>query len=42
MKVLPNAHPELVIFDTNADKLVASLTALLDKLHEPYRRLYQN
>lgn len=42
MKILPNAHPELVIYDTNADKLVARLTRMLDKLHEPYRNIYKD
>ena len=41
LEMLPNAHPELVITDTDPDKLVARLTSLLDKLHAPYRSLYQ-
>lgn len=40
LKLLPNANPELVIFDENPDKLIAKLTKLLDKLHEPYKALY--
>ncbi len=41
MKLLPNAKPDLVIFEEDPDKLVARLTVLLDKLHEPYKNLYQ-
>jgi hypothetical protein len=41
LQILPNAHPDLVIFDTDPEKLIDKLTKLLDKLHEPYRRLYQ-
>lgn len=41
LKILPNADPDLVIFDTEADKLVAKLTQLLDKLHKRYRHIYR-
>ncbi len=41
LKLLPNADPDLVFSDPDPDKLVAKLTHVLDKLHEPYRRLYQ-
>jgi len=41
MKLLPNAKPDLAIFEEDPDKLIAKLTRLLDKLHAPYRRLYQ-
>jgi uncharacterized protein (TIGR00725 family) len=37
---IPLAHRELVIVDTDPDKLVSKLTRLLDKLHEPYRKIY--
>jgi uncharacterized protein (TIGR00725 family) len=40
MKILPNADPDLVIFEADAEKLVTKLTQLLDKLHKPYRRIY--
>lgn len=40
MKLLPNANPDLVIFDEDPDQLVAKLTHTLDKLHEPYKKLY--
>lgn len=40
LTLLPNADPDLVLSDTDPDKLVAKLTHVLDKLHEPYRRLY--
>ncbi|HXY18099.1 MAG TPA: hypothetical protein VEH48_01605 [Candidatus Nitrosopolaris sp.] len=38
--VLPNAHKDLVIIETDADQLVAKLTKLIDKLHAPYRKIY--
>ncbi len=40
LKLLPNAKPELVIFDADPDELIAKITKLLDKLHEPYRNIY--
>jgi uncharacterized protein (TIGR00725 family) len=40
MKFLPNAPEDLLITDTDPDRLVAKLTALLDKIHEPYRKIY--
>lgn len=40
MKILPNADPDLVIFDNDAERLVTKLTQLLDKLHRPYRHIY--
>lgn len=42
LAILPNAHPEIIVFDQEPDKLVAKLTNLLDKLHEPYRNIYKN
>jgi uncharacterized protein (TIGR00725 family) len=42
MKVLPNANPELVIIETDPDKLVERLTALLDKLNKRYQRIYNS
>jgi uncharacterized protein (TIGR00725 family) len=39
---LPLAHRELIIIDTDPDKLVAKLTKLLDKLHAPYRKIYSS
>lgn len=41
LTLMPNADPDLVISDTDPDKLVESLTHMLDKLHAHYRRLYQ-
>jgi uncharacterized protein (TIGR00725 family) len=41
LKLLPIADPDLVISDTDPDKLMEKLNHLLDKLHAPYRRLYQ-
>lgn len=40
MKLLPNTKPDLVVFDDDPERLIAKLTALLDKLHEPYKKLY--
>lgn len=40
LKLLPNANPDFVIFEEDPDKLIAKLTALLDKTHSHYRRLY--
>lgn len=40
LKLLPNADPDLVIFEGNPDKLVERLTRILDKTHSHYRHLY--
>lgn len=40
LKLLPNAKPELVIFEEDPDELIAKITRLLDKLHAHYHRLY--
>lgn len=42
MDLLPNVDPDLIIFEDDPDKLIASLTKLLDKLHAPYRKIYQS
>jgi uncharacterized protein (TIGR00725 family) len=42
LNVLPLAHRELVIIDVDPDRLVTKLTTLLDKLHAPYRRIYNS
>lgn len=42
LELLPNAKPDLVIFEEDPDKLVTKLTALLDKLHKPYHDIYDN
>lgn len=41
LKLLPNAKPELVLFEADPEVLVAKLTKLLDKLHKPYHDIYQ-
>jgi len=41
LKLLPNAKPEYVIFEPDPDELITKITRLLDKLHEPYRKLYE-
>lgn len=41
LKLLPNADPELVVHDSDPDKLVAKLTQLLDKTHAHYHKLYK-
>lgn len=40
MQLLPNADPDLALFDTDPEQLVAKLTRYLDKLHEPYKHIY--
>lgn len=42
LESIPNVDRELVIFETDANKLVAKLTALLDKLHKPYKDIYHS
>ncbi len=42
LKHLPNTDPELVIFETDADRLIQKLTRVLDKINEPYKRIYQS
>lgn len=42
LKLLPNADPDLVIFEPNPDELIAKLTRLLDKLHSDYRHIYNS
>lgn len=41
MELLPNADPELALFDEDPERLVAKLTKYLDKLHEPYKHIYK-
>lgn len=41
MKLLPNANPDYIIFEKDPTKLIAKLTALLDKIHEPYKKIYE-
>lgn len=41
IKILPNADPDLVVSDSDPDRLVEKLTKLLDKTHAHYRNLYQ-
>jgi uncharacterized protein (TIGR00725 family) len=40
IKILPNADPDLVVSDSDPDKLIEKLTHLLDKSHAHYRQLY--
>lgn len=42
LKLLPNADPELVIFEADPKQLIAKITKLLDKLHVHYRNIYNN
>ncbi|OVE79337.1 hypothetical protein BVY00_00715 [bacterium G20] len=42
LKLLPNAKPELVIFDDDPDELIAKITRLLDKLHAHYHKIYNS
>jgi uncharacterized protein (TIGR00725 family) len=41
LKILPNADPDLVVVDTDPEKLLEKLTKLLDKTHAHYRAIYQ-
>ncbi|HEY5549935.1 MAG TPA: hypothetical protein VIK37_01915 [Candidatus Saccharimonadales bacterium] len=41
LKLLPNADPDLVIFEEDPEKLISRLTALLDKHNHHYRSLYE-
>jgi len=41
LKLLPNADPDLIIFEDEPDVLVTKLTHMLDKLHQQYRQLYK-
>jgi len=41
LDLLPNAHRDLAIFDTDADTLVKKLTEMLDKINKPYHRIYE-
>jgi uncharacterized protein (TIGR00725 family) len=40
LNILPDIHKELVIFETDPDELIAKITKLLNKLHKPYRYVY--
>ncbi len=40
LKLLPNARPEMVIFEEDPEKLIAKLTQMLDKLHHSYKSIY--
>ncbi len=40
LKLLPNARPEMVIFEEDPESLIAKLTQMLDKLHHSYRSIY--
>lgn len=42
MKLLPNADPDLVIFEEDPQQLVTKLTSMLDKLHRQYHHIYKN
>lgn len=41
LKLLPNAKPELVIFEEDPDELIAKITRLLDNLYLHYRSIYR-
>lgn len=42
MEVIPDTHDSLVVVDTDPDKLLAKLTALLDKLNKEYSHIYKS
>jgi hypothetical protein len=41
LELLPNANPDLVIFDDDPEKLITKITKMLDKLHAPYKNIYK-
>ena len=41
IKILPNADPNIVVHESDPDRLVAKLTQLLDKTHSQYHQLYK-
>src|SRR5689334_6724644 len=41
LSLLPNANPDLIIFEADPAKLVAKISKLLDKLHKPYHDIYK-
>lgn len=42
MELLPNADPDTIIFEQDPALLIEKLTKMLDKLHKPYRDIYQS
>jgi predicted Rossmann-fold nucleotide-binding protein len=42
LKLLPNADPDLVIFEEDPDKLITRIVQLLDKQNHRYRSLYDH
>lgn len=42
IKLVPEIRDDLVIMDTDPDRLIDKLTQLLDKLHKPYRNIYSS
>ena len=40
LELLPNANPDLVVFEQDPEKLISKLTHLLDKQHHSYLSLY--
>jgi uncharacterized protein (TIGR00725 family) len=41
LTLLPNADPDLMIFEDNPTVLIEKLTVMLDRLHTHYRNLYK-
>lgn len=40
IEALPNVNRDLIVFEEDPNRLVAKLTAILDKEHKPYRNLF--
>lgn len=40
IEALPNVNRDLIVFEEDPNKLVAKLTAILDKEHKPYHKLF--
>lgn len=41
LTLLPNADPEMVVFEDDPEKLIAKLTLMLDKRNHHYQRIYR-
>jgi uncharacterized protein (TIGR00725 family) len=42
LELLPNADPDLIVFEEDPVKMVAKLTKMLDKIHSHYGQIYRN
>ncbi|MDB5160757.1 MAG: uncharacterized protein JWO96_137 [Candidatus Saccharibacteria bacterium] len=42
LEILPNIHKDMVVFETDAERLVEKLTKLLDKMNKSYHNVYRD